>query len=343
MAGGWTATGPALWPTAIAGGLAAGLGALAATRAALAYLRRRRILDRPNHRSSHTIPTPRGGGLGVVPPILAVWAVLAATGTGTGWVWPAIVGAGLLMAASWIDDRHPLPALPRFLLQAAAVSGALLALPPQTLVLQGAVPPAIDRVLTGLVWLWFVNLYNFMDGIDGITGVETVSLGAGIAAVAALSGAATGLIPFALAAGAAGLAFLAWNWHPARLFLGDVGSIPLGFLLGDLLVHLAGAGQWAAALILPALYLADSSITLARRLMRGERIWQAHRQHFYQQPVKSGHRHDRVVLTVLGANLVLIVAGLTAAAGRPVAGLAVAAATVAGILRLFLRWGRSAP
>ncbi len=342
MIAGWTDTGASLWLVTCAATLVAGAGALSATRTALAYLQRHQLLDRPNDRSSHTIPTPRGGGLGVVPPLLVVWAGLAATGPGAGWAWRIMGGAAVLMAASWLDDRRSLPALPRLLLQAAMVGMAVAALPAGAHVLPAWVPMPIDRILTGLVWLWFVNLFNFMDGIDGITGIETFSLGLGIVLVAVFSGAAMGLIPFAAATGAAGLAFLAWNWHPARVFLGDVGSIPLGFILGGLLVHLATAGLLTAALILPAIYLADTSITLVRRLARGEAIWQAHRQHFYQQPVKAGYGHDQVARVILIANAALIAAALIAI-DRPAFAAAAAAVIVIGVLILFQRWGQTEP
>jgi UDP-N-acetylmuramyl pentapeptide phosphotransferase/UDP-N-acetylglucosamine-1-phosphate transferase len=138
-----------------------------------------------------------------------------------------------------------------------------------------------------------------MDGIDGITAVETISLALGFALLGQF-------IPQSALLIAVSLGFLLWNWHPAKIFLGDSGSIPLGFLLGWLLLLLAGRGHWAAALILPAYYLADSTLTLLRRAVRGEKIWLAHRQHAYQRAVQAGARHDQVTLTILAANLLLI-------------------------------------
>src|SRR5581483_10922484 len=144
----------------------------------------------------------------------------------------------------------------------------------------------------------FVNLFNFMDGIDGITGVETTAIGLGTAMAAALIGDGD-RATLALCAAAAGLAFLRWNWHPAKLFLGDVGSVPLGYLLAWLLLNLAIRGLWAPALILPLYYLADATLTLLGRAVRGERLWQAHRRHFYQRALGADGNHAAVARYVL--------------------------------------------
>jgi len=243
-------------------------------------------------------------------------------------------GALILMAVSWIDDRQGLAPLPRFLMQAAVIAATLLGFPSHALAFGGLLPAWADRTALGLGWLWFVNLYNFMDGIDGITGVETACLGVGIAL------AAPHLAPQGLVVAAAALGFLAWNWHPARIFLGDSGSIPLGFVLGGLLAELALEGQLAAALILPLYYLADATITLLWRLKDGERIWQAHRRHFYQRAVQGGHGHAQVSLAVLAANLLLVACAWAATQGLALAGGVLAVLVVAGLLTLFTRWAR---
>ena len=176
-------------------------------------------------------------------------------------------------------------------------------------VFQGLLPLWLDRLLAALAWLWFVNLFNFMDGIDGIAGVESASLGVGLALVFLLSGL---ILPagLALLATAAALGFLLVNWHPARIFLGDVGSVPLGFLLGWLLLLAAAEGAWAAALILPGVYWADATVTLLRRACRGERVWRAHREHFYQRAVQRGLRHDQVARRIALANAGLVLLAL---------------------------------
>ncbi len=176
-----------------------------------------------------------------------------------------------------------------------------------------------------------------MDGIDGIAGVETASLGLGVALVAATAGLSPVFLTFGLVLFGAALGFLWWNWHPARIFLGDVGSVPLGFLLGWLLLSLAAKGQWAAALILPLYYLADTSLTLTKRCLKGEKIWQAHREHFYQLAVKRGLSHAQVVGHVLGINVLLVVLAVMAAGG--LTGVAVAGALVAVAWLLFILGG----
>ena len=281
---------------------------LMGTRLALAYLKRRAILDHPNDRSSHSIPTPRGGGLAVSAVLIATWAILAFSGFGGFSQILIVCGCAFGLAAlSWRDDLRPLPARFRLLGQIAAVCTALAFSMDKGPYFGGSLPISLDLFLAGFLWVWFLNLFNFMDGIDGITATETISICAGICLITA--GAATGLFPYAIVTIPAALGFLWWNWPPARVFLGDVGSISLGFLLGRLLLSLMQEGYWAAAVILPAYYHADASLTILLRMFRGERIWQAHKQHAYQQAVQRGWSHKAVVLTILPANIALI--GLT--------------------------------
>jgi UDP-N-acetylmuramyl pentapeptide phosphotransferase/UDP-N-acetylglucosamine-1-phosphate transferase len=279
----------------------------------LAWLTRRAILDRPVARSAHRVPVPRGGGLALVPPILAAWLVLAALGrTPPAGAGIAVLAAGLA-ALSWRDDLRSLPAGLRLGAHLVAAAIGLLLLPSAGAVFQGLLPPLLDRIATALLWVWFVNLFNFMDGIDGITGIQTAACGIGVALVVlSIGNDADGSAMLALTLAAGVLAFLCWNWHPAQLFLGDVGSVPLGYLLGWLLLGLAAKGVWAPALILPLYYLADATITLARRLLRRERVWEAHRQHFYQRALGSDGNHAAVARLVLAADALLVVLALLA-------------------------------
>jgi UDP-N-acetylmuramyl pentapeptide phosphotransferase/UDP-N-acetylglucosamine-1-phosphate transferase len=305
-------------------------------------LRRRSILDHPNERSSHEIPTPRGGGWGLIPIVILGWLVvghLDALPLGT-----VLLPCGLALALgalSWWDDLGGLSPVVRLLGQGAAVAVVLILLPAPGGYFGGLLPPALDPVAAGLLWVWYINLFNFMDGIDGISAVETACTGAGIAVVTMIAGfdAPFAGLGFVLTAGALG--FLLWNWQPAKIFLGDIGSVPLGFLLGWLLLSLAASGQWAAALILPAYYLADATITLFRRTLRGEKVWRPHRQHFYQRAVQKGAGHARVSLAILFANILLIGLAALAALGRTGLALAGAALVVAGLLA-FLNGGAGA-
>ncbi len=286
--------------------LAVFLAAWAGTRLVLGLLRRRAILDHPNERSSHAVPTPRGGGLAVAPVIIIAWAAgLSLLPGAASSLWPLIAGAALLAAVSWADDLRSLPPHWRLAAQFLAVAAGIFALPANAPVFQGLLPGWLDTLAAAVLWVWFVNLFNFMDGIDGITGTETAFVAAGAAAITLIAGGP----PFSAYAGlttaAAALGFLAWNWPPARIFLGDVGSVTLGFLVGWLLLDLAGRGLWAPALILPLYYLADATITLGRRLARGEKVWLAHRSHFYQLAVRRGCSHASVVRVVIAANTVL--------------------------------------
>lgn len=291
------------WAALAAVPAAAFLIAVAATRMALGWLRARAILDRPNERSSHAVPTPRGGGIGLLAGLLPAWTGIALALPGADPVWPLLLAAALLLAAlSFADDLKGLSARVRFAAQLAAVAVVLAAMQPEDYVFQGLLPLWLDRILTALAWLWFVNLFNFMDGIDGISGVEAASIGIGVALIGWLASSLT-TVGFGLALAGAALGFLVWNWSPARVFLGDVGSIPVGFLGGWLLIRLAQDGAWAAALILPAYYLGDATLTLLRRAWRRERLWQAHRSHFYQQAVQRGCRHADVSRAVLFTNL----------------------------------------
>jgi UDP-N-acetylmuramyl pentapeptide phosphotransferase/UDP-N-acetylglucosamine-1-phosphate transferase len=314
------------------------LASLAGTGIVLYFLRRHAILDHPNARSSHDLPTPRGGGIAVIAVILAAWGYLAAPGLDLALVIVLAGGFGL-GAVSWVDDLRSLPPLTRLVAQFAAVVPAAWSLPGP--VFQGWLPAPLDMTAAILVWMWFINLFNFMDGIDGISGVEAGFVGGGCALIAWIVPAAVQQPALGIAIAAASIGFLPWNWHKAKIFLGDVGSVPLGFLLGWLLLNLAATGLWAPALILPLYYLADATITLGRRGIRGERVWQAHREHFYQKAVQGGRSHAAVSTAIGLANLVL--AGLAILALTwPWLGLAAAAATVAVLLVWLSRQGKPA-
>jgi UDP-N-acetylmuramyl pentapeptide phosphotransferase/UDP-N-acetylglucosamine-1-phosphate transferase len=320
--------GEAAWPAAVA--VATGLLTCLTTRALIPILAGRQILDRPNERSSHRVPTPRGGGIAVIGSLLVAWIALIRTGSAPPGVFGIVLGAVLLAAVSWLDDLRGLPPVLRLLAQAAAVAIGVFVLPgPQN---------AFHLAAIGLLWIWWINLFNFMDGIDGLAGSEAAAIGAGLLLFAGVgAGADPALRMLAAAVTGAATGFLVWNWSPARIFLGDVGSVPLGYVLGYLLLDLAVRGHWTIALILPLYFLADATITLARRLLRGERVWLAHREHFYQQAVHRGLGHAAVARRVIAADLVLIACGWTAENGWTATALAASAATVAILLTALAR------
>lgn len=314
------------------------LGATAlGVRLILPWLRAREVLDHPNARSSHTQPTPRGGGIVVVAVVaVALWAIQAATAAPL-WRLAVLTVALLALAAvSWLDDRRGAPIALRLAVQIASVTAGLIAIGLGPLAARLGLPAWLVGVVLALAWMWFVNLYNFMDGIDGITGTETASIGVGLVALAVVtlgSVAGQGLAGLALAGAAIG--FLLWNWHPAKIFLGDVGSVPLGYIVGGLLLQAVVAGHWAPALILPLYYFGDATVVLARRALAGQRPWQAHKTHFYQRANQGGLSHGQVSLCIGALNAVLIALAAIAGLGWTWLALALAAAAVAAVLAYF--------
>jgi len=320
---------------AIAGAivLAAGFGSAILTVLMRDWLRRRAILDQPGERSSHATPVPRGAGLAVIAALVFAWLALAARGAmppDTIVVVPVTAALALL---SFADDLRGLPIALRLAAHFVAALIALALFPRDALIFQGLLPLPLDRTAAALLWVWFINLYNFMDGIDGITGVETICLGAGIAAVSLVG--SGGLAAAALVTVAAALGFLRFNWQPASVFLGDAGSVPLGYVMGWLLLVLARDGHWASALILPLYYLADATVTLARRARRGEAVWRAHHDHFYQRALR-GNDHAAVARLVLAGDIGLIVLALLAL-DWPLIGLGLAVVLSAAMLAGFAR------
>jgi UDP-N-acetylmuramyl pentapeptide phosphotransferase/UDP-N-acetylglucosamine-1-phosphate transferase len=209
-----------------------------------------------------------------------------------------------------IDDVRTVAVLPRLFLQAAAIAIVIMALPGE-LRLVPACPYWLERALLAAALLWFVNLVNFMDGIDWMTVAEVVPVTAGLVLFGIIGALPRDATVAALALGGAMIGFAPFNRPVARLFLGDVGSLPTGLLLGWLLVMLAGAGHLAAALLLPLYYLADATVTLLRRLANGEPVLHAHRTHFYQRATNNGFSVGQIVGRVFVLNVALIALAAT--------------------------------
>jgi UDP-N-acetylmuramyl pentapeptide phosphotransferase/UDP-N-acetylglucosamine-1-phosphate transferase len=303
----------------------------------------RYAVARPNARSSHHTPVAQGGGIAVVLAALTLtWAFIL--------FWPdfargqtenfLIVSAAatLLAIVGAIDDMHALPATVRLLAQSIAVAGVVMALPAGLRVLPG-LPWWMDRACLLIAGVWFVNLTNFMDGIDWMTVAEAVPVTGAMIVLGVL-----GTIDFTTALAAATLfgamlGFAPFNKPVAHLFLGDAGSLPIGLMLGWLLMQLALAGYRAAAIILPLYYLADATVTLLRRLITGEPFWQSHRTHFYQRATDNGFTVPEIVTRVLLTNIALVtLAVLSILAGDALVSsltLAGAAVLVAALLTSF--------
>jgi len=269
-------------------------------------LLQRYALARPNARSSHRVPTPQGGGSAVIVATIvaaacSIYFYQPAAGSGLVAVFAATI---LLAFVGAYDDLRAMPVLPRLLMQAIAV-GIVLASLPSSLHLVPALPLWIERIILLIGGLWFVNLVNFMDGLDWMTVAEAVPVTAALVLFGVFGELPMSATIVALALCGAMIGFAPFNRPVAKLFLGDVGSLPIGLLMGWCLLHLAGNGHLAAALLLPLYYLADATLTLFKRLMKGEAVWVAHRSHFYQQATDNGFSVIQVVSDVFILNIAL--------------------------------------
>ena len=301
----------------------------------LAVARRTRLLDRPGHRSSHTRPTPTGAGLAL---ILALGATALAVGFE-----PAIPRLGaeafaaefrfllggalaLSLLGLW-DDARGVPALWRLLAQLLCAMGLVLTLP---------VPQPGLMALFVLALTWTMNAFNFMDGSDGMAGFQTVISGVFLAFLFHLSG-DSGLMLASLAVAASALGFLPWNWPPARCFMGDAGSVPLGWLIGGLcLVGLVrDSVSWPAAILVLAVFHVDAGLTLLRRVGSGERWYTAHRTHVYQKLLAQGWTHGKVLLTYAILNVVIVAPALVFSGLAPRWGWA---GPAAALMALVITW-----
>jgi len=264
------------------------------TGVARSYALRKGLLDEPNHRTSHAVAKPRGGGI----PFVICWIVLLLAFLGNTALTLALGGGGLGVALSgWLDDHGRASISVRLLLQFTAaivlvsvvgqpVAGALGSSPAVALVLRAT-------AVVGVVWL--INSYNFMDGVDGIAATQAVVAGIGMGGVLLMAGSSDlAMVSFGLSVAALG--FMRWNWSPAKVFMGDVGSGFLGFAFAALIMAgWVGRGGNLGLLLLPlGPFLADASATIAVRAIRGERIHAGHRRHLYQRLAQAGWSHGGI-------------------------------------------------
>ncbi|MES2358490.1 MAG: glycosyltransferase family 4 protein [Gemmatimonadota bacterium] len=304
----------AIGAVAIVGDVAIGTAAMCATwiatRYILAHALRKSILDIPNERSLHTTPTPRGGGAAIAFVVLAFALLLGFTGVLAGPITIAVVGGGCMIATvGWLDDRHSIGAGARAFVHSVAAVWTVAwigGIPTLTWGEHAVHVGLVGSVLAVIAIVWATNFYNFMDGIDGLASAEAVAVGVAGAVLLTLAGSyGLALLVTTVAGAAAG--FLAWNWTPARIFMGDVGSGFLGFLFGGLAVisERAGGVPWYVWFVLLLAFAGDATVTLIRRVAHGDSWHTAHRLHAYQRLVQSGLSHSQVVIRVTLLNLLL--------------------------------------
>lgn len=307
------------------------------------YALLRGVLDVPNSRSSHQVPTPRGGGLAIVAAFLLGVLTFAVMGQLPASTAIALLSAGAITATiGFWDDHAPLPArwrLAGHFLAGVAALVALGGMPTIEVLNVASLSGWTAQVFAALMIVWLLNLSNFMDGIDGIAGIEAVTVCAGGAAVAFVGGYSAGaLVCLLLAAASAG--FLVWNFPPAKIFMGDTGSGFLGVVFGVLAVDASRhtpALLWCWLILLGA-FIVDATVTLLRRLLRGERVYEAHRSHAYQHAARALGAHRPVTLAVGTINLLwLLPLALLVASGWLRGEFALAIAWLP-LLALALRW-----
>ena len=302
------------------------------------------ILDHPNARSSHSVPTPRGGGVAIVFSFLAACAAAFFLGWVPGSVITLFLLAGIMVAlVGFVDDRNPLPARWRFLAHIAASVTCVVAL--------GVYLPPVPMFgwQVDLGWLgvalaasyitWMINLYNFMDGIDGLASVQAigVALGGGLCWWLAI-GTPLWVVPALFAACVAG--FLIWNLPPAKIFMGDAGSGFLGLVLGFLSLWAAFQAPpvYWSWFILTGVFMVDATTTLVRRVRRGDRFNEAHRNHAYQYAARRHGSHKVVTLTVAAINLLWLLPLAVAVSMGKVDGLAATIVAYIPLVALAFRY-----
>lgn len=276
------------------------------------YALRRSLLDIPNERSSHVAATPRGGGLAVVIAVLAATVLLHFRQTLPSGLTAALCGGGLAVAmVGWVDDHRSLGVAVRVWLQILAATWAVMVLGGIADLSIGAgqmhLGPAAGSVLAVCGIVWLVNLYNFLDGTDGYAGTQAVCAAlAGFVVFRIAGQSSVAMLCIVVAAASAG--FLIWNWSPAKIFMGDVGSYFLGYVFGVLALYgeKTGSAPVQLWLILLGVFVWDASLTLMRRLLVGDRWYQAHRTHAYQRLHQLGLSHRRIATLLIAVNVLFL-------------------------------------
>lgn len=280
----------------------------------------RYLLAHPNARSSHTSATPQGAGVAVMAALLAVslgsglMGLIAPPPT----LIPILIGAGILTVIGALDDAHALAVSWRLLVQALVAFAIVFLLPPDFRILPFLLTLMVERVLLALGVIGFVNAVNFLDGLDLMTVVQVVPMTLGVAILSGLGVVPANIGFLAVVLLGATLGFAVFNKHPARIFLGDAGSLPIGLVLAYLLLYVAEA-HIASCLLLSLYTLADSVLTFLRRLLNGEQVFQAHRSHFYQRAFANGLAVPQVTTRVFLLGLWLASLAIAAGLARSIA------------------------
>jgi UDP-N-acetylmuramyl pentapeptide phosphotransferase/UDP-N-acetylglucosamine-1-phosphate transferase len=252
-----------------------------------------------NERSSHSKPTLRGGGLGIVLTVIPVSLLIVffTDVTNKEYLLALIFTSIGIAAMGWVDDKKPRSALLRLSVQALCVSVCLFFIPH----VFNFLPVWVEKIIFLLAWLWFINLYNFMDGMDGLAASQAAFI------AVALSFVFPNIKFIALVVVGASLGFLRLNWHPAKIFLGDVGSTFLGFFLAGLMFVSLNIETVFPLLTLSLLFTADATFTLMKRVLKGKKPWKAHKEHFYQRAINAGVNQSVFVGQAMIVNLILLV------------------------------------
>jgi len=301
----------------------------------------RYVLAHPNARSSHTTATPQGAGLAVLASLLIVCATaLLLKAVPPPSLLPVLVGAAILTVIGGLDDAHALAVSWRLLAQTLVAAAIVFLLPQDFRLLADLLSLGVERALMVLGIVGFVNAINFLDGLDWMTVAQVVPMTLGVTILCWLGVVPQSIGLLALALLGATLGFAVFNKHPAQIFLGDAGSLPIGFVLAYMLIYVAEA-HVVSGLLLALYSLTDATVTLGRRLVTGERVFSAHRSHFYQRAVAQGLHVPQVTARVFALGLVLmglaIIAALVRSLAVDFAALALGAAATGLVLFNFSR------
>ena len=278
------------------------------TKPLIAFLNKNRMVDLPSQRKNHINPIPRGGGITIISIILLCCITMLNLQYPSNHHFIYLIIAILICATiSLLDDILTISILLRICFQALAIYFAINFLPEyNSNLLLHSIPLIVEKFLVALALLGFINIYNFMDGIDGLAASQTIYIAIIVLIFTIIDpqiNISVSYLCMSIIGACSG--FLIYNWHPAKIFMGDVGSVTLGLICGWLLLNLAIHRYIAAAIIIPGYYLADGITTIIKRLVQKKKIWQAHSEHYYQLAVRKGKSHSQVTKKIIYCNLIL--------------------------------------